>query len=83
MTRIRRILFASDFSRASRNAFAAAINLAKTNHASLTILFAYMPIVPLVPGHYIDDSTWVQIDADSRRWRPARRSPAYRRRRQW
>ena len=58
MTRARRILFASDFSRGSRTACAAAISMAKANRARLTILFAYMPIVPLVPGHYIDDSTW-------------------------
>ena len=68
MTRIRRILFASDFSRASRRAFDAAIRLAKSNHARLTILFAYTPIVPLVPGHYIDDRTWAELDTDSQRW---------------
>ena len=68
MTRIRRILLASDFSRASRKAYAAAISLAKSNRARLTILYAYLPIVPLVPGHYIDDSTWAELDTDSRGW---------------
>jgi nucleotide-binding universal stress UspA family protein len=68
VTRIRRVLLASDFSHASRKACAAAISMAKSNRAPLTILFVYIPIVPLVPGHYIDDNTWAELDTDSRRW---------------
>jgi nucleotide-binding universal stress UspA family protein len=66
--RIRRILCASDFSRTSGKAFAAAISLAKSSRAGLTILYAYVPIVPLVPEQYIDSRTWDRVDAETRRW---------------
>ena len=50
MTRIRRILCASDFSKTSGKALMSAIDLAKANRARLTILHAYVPIVPLRTG---------------------------------
>ena len=50
MTRIRRILCASDFSSTSRKALTAAIDMAKTNRARLTIVYAYVPMTPLVPS---------------------------------
>jgi nucleotide-binding universal stress UspA family protein len=68
MIRIRRILVATDFSKASRKAVAAAIDLAKANRATLTILHAYVPLVPLVPEQYIEAGTWDRIDTESRRW---------------
>jgi nucleotide-binding universal stress UspA family protein len=68
MLRIRRILCASDFSRTSVKALAAAISLAKSSRAGLTILYAYVPIVPLVPEQYIDSRTWDRVDAETRRW---------------
>ena len=68
MLRIRRILVATDFSKTSRKAVAAAIDLAKANRASLTILHAYVPLVPLVPEQYIEAGTWDRIDVESRRW---------------
>jgi nucleotide-binding universal stress UspA family protein len=68
MTRIRRILCASDFSKTSSKAFAAAIDLAKASRASLTILHAHVPIIPLVPEQYIDSGAWDQVDTDARRW---------------
>lgn len=68
MTRIRRILCASDFSKTSGKALTAAIDLAKANRARLTILHAYLPIVPLVPEQYIDSSTWDRVDIETRRW---------------
>ncbi len=68
MTRIRRILCATDFSRTSRKALDTAIGLAKTNGAALSILYAYVPIVPLVPEQYIEARTWDRVDAETRRW---------------
>ena len=53
MTRIRRILCASDFSKTSGKALISAIDLAKANRARLTIVHAHVPIVPLVPEQYL------------------------------
>src|SRR5450759_3760839 len=68
MARIRRILYASDFSPASGRAFATAVGLAKASGATLTILHVIVPIVPLVPEQYIESATWERIDAEARRW---------------
>jgi len=68
MTRIRRILVATDFSKTSAKALAGAIDLAKAQRAKLTILHAYVPLVPLVPEQYIEAGTWDRIDTESRRW---------------
>ena len=48
MIRVRRILFASDLSKASAKAFAAAMALAKANHASVTIVHV---LTPFGAGH--------------------------------
>ncbi len=68
MAAFRRILFASDFSKASSKAFAAAIALAKTNRAPLTILHVLAPMTPVTPDQYIGPETWQQLDAEARRW---------------
>lgn len=68
MRRIRRILCASDFSSTSRKALAAATDMAATNRAALTILYAHVPIVPLVPEQYIESRTWERVDTETRRW---------------
>lgn len=68
MTRIRHILCASDFSNTSGKALNAAIDLAKTNRARLTILHAHVPIVPLVPEQYIQARTWDSVDTETQRW---------------
>jgi nucleotide-binding universal stress UspA family protein len=68
MTRFRRILCASDFSKTASRAIAAAIDLAKANHARLTIVYAYVPITPLVPEQYLDSLTLNRLDVDTRRW---------------
>ena len=68
MTRIRRILCASDFSKTSGKALISAIDLAKANRARLTIIHAHVPIVPLVPEQYLEASTWDRVDTETRRW---------------
>ena len=68
MPRVRRMLFASDFSKASGKAFTTALTLAKANRATLTILHVIVPFTPIVPEQYINTATWEQIDSQARRW---------------
>lgn len=68
MPRVRRVLFASDFSKASGKAFTTALTLAKANRATLTILHVIVPFTPIVPEQYINTATWEQIDSQTRRW---------------
>lgn len=68
MARMQRILFASDFSKASAKAFATAVTLAKATHAEMMILHVLVPFTPLVPEAYIGGTTLDQLDADARRW---------------
>lgn len=68
MPRVRRMLFASDFSKASGKAFTTALTLAKANRATLTILHVIVPFTPIVPEQYINTATWEQIDSQTRRW---------------
>jgi len=68
MQRIRRILYASDFSKASGRAFTTALTLARSNNAVLTILHVNVPIMPLVPEQVIQSDTWEQLDTEARRW---------------
>lgn len=68
MSRMRRILFASDFSKASGKAFTTAVTMAKANRATLTILHVIVPFVPIIPEQYINTDTWEQVDRQARRW---------------
>ena len=65
---MRNILVASDFSKASRRAFATAVSTAKGNGATLTIVHVITPFVPIGPDQYIGPETWEEIDARSRKW---------------
>jgi nucleotide-binding universal stress UspA family protein len=62
------ILYASDFSTASRRGFATALAMAKASRATLTILHVVVPVVPLVPEQYLEAATWDRINAQARRW---------------
>lgn len=68
MTKIRRILCASDFSKASGPAYATALTMAKSNRATLTILHVFVPAAPLFPERYVASATWEDVDAQVRRW---------------
>ena len=68
MARIRRILCASDFSKASGPAFATAVTMAKSNRATLTILHVFVPAAPLFPDSYVASGTWEDLDAQVRHW---------------
>ena len=64
MRRIRRILHPSDFSRASRPAFARAIEFAKLARAELTILHVLAPAIPYVGEGYMSPQLYDQIVKD-------------------
>jgi nucleotide-binding universal stress UspA family protein len=68
MPRIRRVVFASDLSKASTKAFATAVTLAKANAGKLTVLHVIMPFTPIMPEQYIGNQTWEQIDLQGRQW---------------
>ena len=57
MTRLRRVLCASDFSKAS----------AKANDVPLTVLHVMTPFVPIVPEQYVSGELLEQLNADARR----------------
>ena len=64
----RNVLYASDFSPASRRAFQTALTLASAERAALTVVHVVVPLVPLVPEQYIEAATWERINAQARRW---------------
>lgn len=68
MTPMRRILFASDFSKASAKAFATAVTLAKANRATVTILHVIVPFVPFTSEDAIRGDTLEQLSIETRRW---------------
>ena len=67
MKRIRRVLYAADFSPASRRAFDTALGIAKSLNARLTIVSVLAPVLT-VPDQYIDAVTLDQLDKQARRW---------------
>ena len=69
MGRIRRILHPSDFSPASRRAFATSVDLAKTNRAELLVVHVLAPIVPMgggMGGGYVTARVYEDLDASAR-----------------
>ena len=63
---MRRLLFATDFSKASARAFSTSLMLAKAHGAALTILHVLAPFTPIMPEQYIASQTWEQIDLQVR-----------------
>jgi nucleotide-binding universal stress UspA family protein len=70
MKAFRRILYATDFSSASRPALAMAIALARQNRAPLSIVHALPPLVMPLGGDmaYISARTYDTIDQNARRY---------------
>lgn len=68
MKRIRRILFASDFSGVSKRALGEALTLTRALGAKLTIIHVVTPFAPPVPAQYLDPVTMDRLDAQTRRW---------------
>ena len=65
---IRRILHPSDFSPASRAAFAKAIEMAKANRAELLILHVINPIMPVAGEGYVSPKMYDELAASTRAW---------------
>ena len=63
---IRRILHPSDFSPASRAAFAKAMELAKQSRAQVIVAHVLAPIMPVADG-YMAPQAYAQIEAASRK----------------
>jgi len=70
MRRVRRILQATDFSRASRPAFAAALEMAKHDRARLVLLHVLVPPSPFLgdalPPSYVELNRRARRDAERR-----------------
>jgi nucleotide-binding universal stress UspA family protein len=67
MSRIRRILRASDFSKASGPAFAKALEMASANRAELLLLHVLpLPIVPTAGDGFVSPRVYQDIEASAR-----------------
>jgi nucleotide-binding universal stress UspA family protein len=66
MSRIRRILHPSDFSRASGAAFSKAVELAKTNSAELLVVHVLAPILPMLADGYVSPKVYEDLVASAR-----------------
>ncbi|HXJ79523.1 MAG TPA: universal stress protein [Candidatus Methylomirabilis sp.] len=66
MSRIRRILHPSDFSRASGAAFAKAVDMAKANKAELLVVHVLTPVIPMVGDGYVSPTVYEELEATAR-----------------
>jgi universal stress protein A len=66
MSRFRRILHPSDFSRASGNAFSRSVELAKANRAELIIVHVWSPVMPISGDGYIPPKAYDEMVAAAR-----------------
>jgi nucleotide-binding universal stress UspA family protein len=64
---IRRILHPSDFSPASRAAFAKAVVLARANRAELIVAHVLVPALPMVADGYVAAKAYRDLEAAARR----------------
>ena len=67
MTRVRRIVHPSDFSRASGTAFLKAVALAKENRAELLLVHVLLPPTPFIGDGYVSPKTYDELEAAARR----------------
>jgi nucleotide-binding universal stress UspA family protein len=68
MKRIRRVLYATDLSSASRRAFTAAVAIARSTGARLTIVNVLIPVLPALPQQFIDAVVLDQLEKQTQRW---------------
>ncbi|MFI5373040.1 MAG: universal stress protein [Candidatus Rokuibacteriota bacterium] len=66
MSRIRRVLHPTDFSRASTPAFKRAVEMAKGNHAELLLVHVMVPAVPLMGDGYVSPKVYEDLEAAAR-----------------
>ena len=67
MSRLRRILHPTDFSRASRAAFARAVVMAKADRAELLLVHVMAVRVPMAGEGYISPSVYEDLEASARK----------------
>jgi nucleotide-binding universal stress UspA family protein len=68
MKRIRRVLYATDFSAASRRAFTTAVTIARSAGARMTIVHVIAPVIAAVPQQYLDAVTLDQLEKRAQQW---------------
>ncbi len=66
MSRFRRILHPTDFSRASGAAFARAMALAKADRAELLVVHVLTPALPMVGDGYVSPKVYEEMEASAR-----------------
>jgi nucleotide-binding universal stress UspA family protein len=66
MSRIRRVLHPTDFSRASAAAFSRAVETAKSNRAELLLVNVITPTIPPVGDGYISPKWYAEMEASAR-----------------
>ncbi len=66
MSQFRRILHASDFSPASRPAFRRALDLARANRATLTLVHVYSTFIPVTGEGYVGGQVYDKMLTDIR-----------------
>ena len=66
MSRIRRVLHPTDFSRASTAAFKRAVEMAKGNRAELLLVHVMVPAVPLMGDGYVSPKVYEDLEAAAR-----------------
>lgn len=66
MSRIRRILHPTDFSRASTPAFKRAVEMAKANRSELVVAHVLVPSMPIMGDGYISPQVYEDLDAAAR-----------------
>jgi nucleotide-binding universal stress UspA family protein len=65
---MKRILHATDFSKAARPAFKKAVEMAKRAGAALELLYVMGPVVPIYGDAYVSPHTYDQIAARGTEW---------------
>jgi nucleotide-binding universal stress UspA family protein len=66
MSRIRRVMHPTDFSRASTPAFKRAVEMAKGNHAELLLVHVMVPAVPLMGDGYVSPKVYEDLETAAR-----------------
>jgi len=68
MSRVRRILHPSDFSRASGAAFARAVSMAKADRAQLLLVHVLAPPMPMAGEGYMASEVYDDLETSARRY---------------
>ena len=66
MSRIRRIMHPTDFSRASSAAFKRAVDMAKGNRAELLLVHVMSPAIPIMADGYVSPQVYEDMEAAAR-----------------